>query len=92
MNGTRGTDSSLRHHEASDLVLYVAGDQPTDPDRRAEDEVRAFDPNVEVRRIEAATGMSTPQLLAGRSFYRGLASIRAFIEQEKDDNRLQSAM
>jgi hypothetical protein len=66
-----------------DLVLYLSGDTPTETDRLAEVAVKKFDPSVTVERVHDYMEISTPRLLSGRSFYRGLASIMAFIEYEK---------
>jgi hypothetical protein len=64
-------------------ILYVSADNPHEADRTAEEEVKAFDPKITIERVKAYTQITTPRLLIGRNYYRGLASIRAFIAQEQ---------
>ena len=87
--GNTASVNGKSHQDAGDLVLYVSADDPTDDDRAAEREIRAFAPKVRIDRVKAYTEISTPRLMSGRSFYRGLGSIRAFIEQEKIQDRMR---
>ncbi len=73
--------------QTEELVLYVSADNPHDADRIAEQVMKAFDPTVKVERVKAYAEVSTPRLLVGRNFYRGLASIQAFIDQARFGTR-----
>lgn len=62
-------------------TLYVAR-KATKNDKIAEEEVTALVPDIDIYRTAPYNEMTVPRLAYGRSFYRGLPSIRSFLLDE----------
>jgi len=72
-------------------ILYVAApEEATEADRIAEVEVTACVPDIEIERVHNYMEISTPRVLFGKSFYKGLDSIRSLLEYEtRQQNKLR---